>query len=423
MRTVDTPTGMPYTALVVVSPMRLGDDQKNQDRARWSGPGQVADVCDGVTSSPNASEAATLVASLIPAVFQGDVHERLNMLSDTLTLLRHEHQDAPVVFAEGTPPPMQELMAKVVREKRATGFQTTLVAAKLTTDDKMVMAHVLRCGDSAFFAFTSDGELLTSSLAYPSSWCGPDGSADRAAACFPNTKTIRFGPGDQILVRVEGRLSQYARLQELAGIKTQYACNWLVCTPVDGCPDDEDHGEATPADLKTLLLTTADRLLVPDYLWGKTLSCAGQQYRILWYSSTARPIYSLLAPVSMNTIVKHGSATRVLPDHFYSGGFDSFEDRFRLQTHFLLCSDGFYSGFSTWGQLWAWLHSHATVLHHEGERAAVLEQLHADLNAKSGDDDMSFVWVYPAQEVPSKAIQTARSEEPQEGGESCRQKL
>ena len=411
-----------YDALVVVSPMQLGDDQKNQDRARWSGPGQVADVCDGVSSSPHASEAATLVASLVPAAFQGDMHERLNMLSDALMLLRREHQDDPVLFAEGTPPAMQQLMSKVVREKRAAGFQTTLVAAKFNTDDKGVTAHVLKCGDSAFFAFDPDGQLLSSSLAYPSSWRGQEGSADRSLACLPGTKAIRFGPGDQILVRVEGRLSQYARLQELTGIKTQHAHNWLVCTPVDSCPDGEDHSKATLADLETLLLTPADRLLVPDYLWGKTLTSADQQYRILWYSSTVRPIYSLLAPVSMNTIVKHGSATRVLPDHFYGGCFDSFEDRFPLQTHFLLCSDGFYGGFSTWEQLWAWLHDHATALHQEDTRAVVLEQLHAALHAKSGDDDISFVWVYPAPSDPTGGDPAANHAGGQERGELCQLK-
>ena len=411
-----------YDALAVVSPMCLGDDQKNEDRARWCGPGQVAAVCDGVSSSPNASEAAALVASLIPAVFEGDVHERLSMLSDALMLMRQERQDAPIVFAEGTPQAMQQMMSRIVREKRADGLQTTLIAAKFITDDKKVVAHVLRCGDSAFFAFAPDGQLLTSSLAYPSNSPGCEG-ADPSLACVPGTKMIRFGPGDQILVRVEGRLSQYARMQERTEIKSQHARNWLVCTPVDGCPDEEGRCKASRVDLKTLLLTPADRLLVPDYLWGKTLISDGQQYRILWYSSTVRLLYSPLAPVSIDSLVKHGSATQVLPDHFYCGCYDSFEDRFPLQTHFLLCSDGFYSGFSTWGQLWAWLHDHAAALHRDDTRAAVLEQLHADLHAKSGDDDISFVWAYPAKSGPPGANRAANHTQIEEGGESCPQTL
>ena len=119
MHTANTPIPGAYDALVVVSPMRLGDDQKNQDRACWRRPGRVAAVCDGVSSSPNAAEAAALVTSLIPAVFQGDMHERLNMLSDALMLDRQEHRDAPIVFAEGTPPALRQLLVPFpVREFR-----------------------------------------------------------------------------------------------------------------------------------------------------------------------------------------------------------------------------------------------------------------------------------------------------------------
>ena len=41
---ISTITG--YTALTVVSPLMYGDDRKDQDRALWYGPGQIACVCD-----------------------------------------------------------------------------------------------------------------------------------------------------------------------------------------------------------------------------------------------------------------------------------------------------------------------------------------------------------------------------------------
>ena len=52
------PVKVPYTGVVAVSPAVFVDEEKNQDRARFFGPDQVACVCDGVTTSPRAAEAA-----------------------------------------------------------------------------------------------------------------------------------------------------------------------------------------------------------------------------------------------------------------------------------------------------------------------------------------------------------------------------
>ena len=407
-----------YDALVVVSPMHFGEDQKDQDRARWCGPRQIACDCDGVTSSPYSAEAATLAASLVPLIFDGDVHERLKMLCDGLMLRRHECQEAPIVPAEGTPPAMQQLLTQIVREKREAAFQTTLVAAKFGVEGQTVTAHVLKCGDSAFFAFDPEGQLLSSSLAYPLSPHSDDKPSSPSLDSPARTQSVRFGPGDEILVRVEGRLSEYAHWQRWAGIRLEHAGNWLVCVPVDACPDEESSCQAHLADLQSLLLKPGDMLLVPEFLWGKSLRSAGRQYRVLRYSSTIRPLHLPQSAASINDLVKHGSTTDVLPDHFYCGCFNLFEDRFPLQTHFLLCSDGFYGGFSHWEQAWTWLQNHAAALRHEEARTAVLEQLHASLYAKSGDDDISFVWVYPARQGSPGTDAT----EVEEGGDSCRPK-
>ena len=58
-----------YTALTVVSPMMFGDDRKDQDRALWYGPGRIACVCDGVSSSPDSGKAAELVTLMAPVLF------------------------------------------------------------------------------------------------------------------------------------------------------------------------------------------------------------------------------------------------------------------------------------------------------------------------------------------------------------------
>jgi hypothetical protein len=313
-------------------------------------------------------------------------------------LRRRECQEVPIVLTEDTPPAMQQLLTQVVREKREAAFQTTLVAAKFGVEGETVTVHVIRCGDSPFVAFDPEGQLLSSSLAYPLRARADDERSDPSLRKSARTRSMPFGPGDEILVRVEGRLSDYVHLQERAGLKPRYTGNWLVCAPVDACPEEAYSHQAHVTDLKSLLLKPEDMLLVPEFLWGKRLTRVGRQYRVLRYSSTIRPLHLPQSLASMNDLVKHGSATHVLPDHFYCGCFDLFEDRFPLHTHFLLCSDGFYGAFSHWEEAWTWLQDNLAALHHKEARVSVLEQLHARLYDKSGDDDISFVWVYPTHE-------------------------
>jgi hypothetical protein len=82
-----------YAAIVVVSPLVHGEDKKDQDRARFFEPGQSACLCDGVTSSPDSAQAAELVTSFAPTLFQGNVAERLGVLCDLLMALRQESPD------------------------------------------------------------------------------------------------------------------------------------------------------------------------------------------------------------------------------------------------------------------------------------------------------------------------------------------
>jgi len=113
-----------------------------------------------------------------------------------------------------------------------------------------------------------------------------------------------------------------------------------------------------------------------------------------------RPLPSCAAVASINSFGNHGSATMVLPDHFYCGYYDSYQDTFPTGSEFILCSDGFYGCFPDWHQLWTWLAENAHKLNHKEKRKAILRELHTQLHNKNGDDDISFVWVRPRTPEP-----------------------
>lgn len=385
-----------FHALKVVSPLMFGDDKKDQDRARWFEPGQIACVCDGVTSSPNSAEAAELAVSFAPVLFEGRVHERLAALADLLMAHRREcQQSSEVFFPKHTSEAMQRMLREVVREKRAISFQTTLVAARFASDARGSTAHVVKCGDSGFFAFSRAGELLTSSLAFAARSENPDEGPERACPSSPVAKAITFTPGDEILVRVEGQLSEHKDLAQQAGIGPEHIQNWVLCSPVDSCRWGAGQTDDNLSELKALSLRDGDRLLVPKFLYGTQLTSKGQHYRVLRYSSTIRPVLSGSSVDPATAFVGHGSTTKVLPDHFYGGGFDCFQDTFPPETHFVLCSDGFYGSFADGNELWAWLQANAGALAEDHSRQEVLVKLHSMLHAKGGDDDISFIWVRP----------------------------
>lgn len=387
------PTVNSYTALTIVSAMMFGEDSKDQDRARWYGPGQVGCVCDGVTSSANSGEAAELSASFAPVLFEGSIKDKLSTLCGLLMARRQELQQSSVVVPDGTPLGMQDLLRKVIREKRSISFQTTMVAVKLVCEEKAVRAYILKCGDSAFLAYSGEGELLSSSITYPYSPGNHEETANRRTN-FSSSREMSFGPGDQILVRVEGLLSEYKGLAERAGIKNEHIDNWLVCTPMDVCYSHDIVNENT-LQRRPLSLKVADQVIVPRYLYGTQLASKGQRYRFLDYSSTIR-LVSVTGPNALaDQIGQHGSTTMVLPDHFYCGYIESYQDRFPVGTQFVLCSDGLYSSFLDARRLWTWLHDNARALSHKDERTPVLKQLHSRLHAKGGDDDISFVWIHP----------------------------
>ena len=215
-----------YDALTIVSPMMFGEDEKDQDRARWYRHGQIACVCDGVSSSPHSDRAAEMVVSYAPVMFDGRGPDNLRTICDLLMARRREYQQSEITFPKGISPAMRDTLQKVIWEKQAISFQTTLVAAEITCSEKAVSVHILKCGDSAFFAFSGQGELLSSSLT-----SGPNNTAiwnkpDNRSRPFDG---MSFGPGNQILVRIEGFLSNHRELAQRTQIQDKHLRNWLVC--------------------------------------------------------------------------------------------------------------------------------------------------------------------------------------------------
>jgi len=370
--------------------MMLGEEPKNQERARFCEPDQVACAADGVSASPNAAEAAELAISLAPGLFKGNTMERLGMFCDLLETLRQECQQNEVSIPESVPEAMRPMLQRVIQEKRVYSYQTTLVTTQFTCDEQDVTTRTVKCGDSAFLAFSPKSGPL-STFVKPK-W-GNHKNGDHRHYTGLLSHGVRFGPGDEILVRVEGCLSQYDSLAKRTGIQEKHRPNWLVCIPVHA--SDTRASSAIHKTEHTLLLGPSDRLLVPKYLWGRLLESKGEQYRVLRYASSIRSVYSGGTNTSTGRFGRGTSTTTVLPDHFHCGHFDYLEDRFPLRTNFVLCSDGFYSCFAEADELWAWLQDHAKALLDLEERKSLLKRLHHRLDDTEGDDDISFVWVYP----------------------------
>jgi len=382
-----------YSAVTIVSATMFGEGEKNQDRARWYGPGQIACICDGVTTSPYAERSAELVTQFAPVLFDNNKENNFQIICDLLIALRKEYQQDKIVIPDGTAPTIQAILRKVIQEKRKTSFQTTMVAVKIKCDEKTVATHIFKCGDSAFFAFSHEGELLSSSLT--NSPVNNRATQNKRNNHYSLLDGISFGPGHQILVRVEGLLCHNKALAQQTNIGDTHLKNWIVCTPIENCGKVTYQIDNAQQPLPGLSLKPVDRLLVPRYLYGTKITSKGHRYYVLDYSSTVRVLSIEGELTSHSKIDQRGSTTLVLPDHFYKGYVESYQDRFPKGTHFVLCSDGFYNCFSDAKYLWQWLKNHAKTLSHKDERQSLLRQLHSQLDAKSGDDDISFVWAYP----------------------------
>ena len=395
-----------FNALVVISPLCLGDEAKDQDRADWSTPVAVAALSDGVTSSPHSAEAAELAVKLSPMLFQGDVEERMRVLADLLVVRRLEAQLSPVRSPAGTPRAMHTVLQEAVRERLQVAFQTTLVAAAFTPTDDGVSAALVRCGDSAFFAFSPTGELLASSLSEESQPEDEEHEADDQS----NTQRILFGPGDELLVKVLGTAADHPRFAEQVPTHPDKAHGWLVCHPVERCRSSATrlkHDRGT----RPLALERDDILLVPRHYAGSVIDNLGKNYRLLHFSSVIRLGSSSTPGVPVVSFAGKGAVTAVLPDHVRTQQWIHTRECFPADTHFVLASDGFYSSFSDPAGLWTWLQTNRSRLLDPRKRHKAMRELHTQLHAKVGDDDISFVCVHA-----SEAVESETSSQPAEEG-------
>ena len=397
-----------YEALTITSPVCLGGETKDQDRVCWYGPGLVGAASDGTTASAYSGQAAEIVAAACPALFKGNIRERLAMICDLLMAKRDQAQLGSPSFPAIANPSMRKMLEEVARDRMRTSFQTTLVAVQLVPSEDAVLARCICCGDSAFFAFAGDGMLLSSSLAAPGPARPPGASCEADGRPGGVAARILLGPGDELRAEIVCDASERPDLAEKARIDKASAANWLVCLPVESAaaPPAEAPGRRGHPCIE---LETGELLLAPRYLAVFPDDLADRQYCRLPYSlALRRPSGPLLDEPSFEG---RGSATAVLPDHFYTAGWAFWEERFGRDAHFVLASDGFYGCFSRPSELWRWLREHEEHLQDPSRRDEVIGRLHEQLNARQGDDDISFVWIRPA-------VAEAPAEDPQSDQES-----
>jgi len=124
-------------------------------------------------------------------------------------------------------------------------------------------------------------------------------------------------------------------------------------------------------------------------------------------------LYNNLNLADASDPFKHTSPfTAVLPD-----SYDEATDNVLLEAaefpedvHLLLCSDGFYDGFTNFREALDWLREHRAELSDPAARDLCARELHQRLEQKKGDDDISFIWLHPAA-PPPEAPQEAEEAE------------
>lgn len=136
---------------------------KDQDRIAWIPDLRVAAVCDGVTTSPHSGRAAEIATQFGRRLFFGDIAEGIAAIASALIVERGKAKEAPLVFPPEMTPGLCEEIAQVARERLESSCQTTFVSIALTQGDDSLLIELVRCGDSAFFAFSMYGDLIYSS--------------------------------------------------------------------------------------------------------------------------------------------------------------------------------------------------------------------------------------------------------------------
>jgi len=381
-----------YDALVVVSPAVAGGERKDQDRAAWFQKSHVAVVCDGTTSSPHAAEAADLAAKFAPLLFKGSPKVRLSTLCEFLLEQRLQSLSRPVVLKADTPAGMRDTLVEIVLKQRGQGFQTTLASAELTVSDGRALVRLVTCGDSAFYAFDAEGRLLVDSLRHSGPPAEPIPDGDAGGHC--GSEAFKLAPGDSVLARVVCTLSDWPDLAAQTGIPPKHAGRWFVCKPLDAVAGARWGGDEVRR-AEQVVLAPGHLLIVPEYLTAKPRDDNYRRYRRFVFSRQMRVWPSAGSAAGPAQTHAGSSVTAVLPDHFFAGNWHFWEETFPVGAHFVLATDGFYGCFSGAPDLWCWLERHRPNLTDEDSRDGLMRELHAGLESKRGDDDISFVWLRP----------------------------
>jgi serine/threonine protein phosphatase PrpC len=156
-----------YRSVCVVSPGKEDDELKDQDRIRLATRQedrallQFAAVCDGITTSPYAAEAAAYAASHVELLFNVD---GLKQIVDELRKMRAMLAEKPIELSEYKSEILKNIFVDVVRAKQQRSHQTTFVAVRMNHRPDQLLITAVSCGDSALFIVTENGELLYSNL-------------------------------------------------------------------------------------------------------------------------------------------------------------------------------------------------------------------------------------------------------------------
>jgi hypothetical protein len=377
-----------YKTVVVMSPMHDGDETKDQDRAVWYPECQTACVCDGVTSSPYAEEGADWVSKLSPVIFSDNIEARLRMICDFLNYQRAEKLNSKIHLPNKTAPTMQTILEEAARNSIACSYQTTLVTAKFVLQDNSALVTVVTCGDSMFLAFDSSGQQLVCLYGNNKPQSRPTSNNKYVWPYKYPSNEMPFGPGDEILAKVIGSLTKQPQTAAKLGIRAEHHDRWLICQILDKCGAQKLKDALYEERAQTL--RHSETIVVPKYLAGRTITIGANEYINFPYS---RMIKTSKLQSQYSDFSRHGSVNAVLPDHFYTGQWSYFQDRFPLDAEFVLCTDSFYGCFKSPSELWIWLNDHRQEIQISSKNEPLLKNLHQRLRENGSDDDISFVWV------------------------------
>ncbi len=369
-----------HDIICTVSPSMFGGETKNQDRAIFDFQTNTAGLCDGTTSSPNSGKAAEFVTQNA-SIIADDPKKNLNVVSEMLYSYRHLAIKRGVKIHSSIPDSMKEIVQDAAKQALKNSFQTTMVTAGFIPEESSVHVKCVTCGDSGFFAFSPSGQLLFSNLVEIEEHLGQ----------CQQKGMIHFVPGSELLIRPMGNLSIYPDIAKNSHIKSP--CNWLLCRAICLC----NNSESSECNSE-IYLQPNELLLVPKYLVSTPKDPNHREFGRLLYSQFIR---QLSCPQTNSPDIHfdgQGNTTAVLPDHYGTGRWETYEDRFPSDTSFLLCSDGFYRAFLNPLEIWDWLKANEHNLYKQSKRDHLLTELHKKTHRTCGDDDISLIWISPKSE-------------------------